>query len=144
IFRKYPNKYESIISTLCENSDKLDESADADDYSRVSWKENDAQLSAEVISAQESLIGDLLSVWISVSESTVAAATFGGSSGMGFLGGGLDRILSGSDTNAPTIVSQTTTGLLGSIHSQWCYVISRSNCGKNAAEQCFHNCKKKC
>ncbi|KAK0071954.1 hypothetical protein PV326_000632, partial [Microctonus aethiopoides] len=49
-----------------------------------------------------------------IGESTVAAATFGGSSGMGFLGGGLDRILSGSDTNAPTIVSQTTTGLLGS------------------------------
>ena len=26
IFRKYPNKYESIISTLCENLDSLDES----------------------------------------------------------------------------------------------------------------------
>ncbi len=25
IFRKYPNKYESIISTLCENLDSLDE-----------------------------------------------------------------------------------------------------------------------
>lgn len=25
IFRKYPNKYESIISTLCENLDTLDE-----------------------------------------------------------------------------------------------------------------------
>ncbi|KAK0175862.1 hypothetical protein PV328_000059 [Microctonus aethiopoides] len=38
IFRKYPNKYESKISTLCENLDKLDELANADDYSRVSWK----------------------------------------------------------------------------------------------------------
>ncbi|KAK0176123.1 hypothetical protein PV328_000291 [Microctonus aethiopoides] len=38
IFRKYPNKYESIISTLYENLDKLDKPADADDYSRVSWK----------------------------------------------------------------------------------------------------------
>ena len=25
IFRKYPNKYESIIATLCENLDALDE-----------------------------------------------------------------------------------------------------------------------
>ena len=25
IFRKYPNKYESIIATLCENLDTLDE-----------------------------------------------------------------------------------------------------------------------
>ena len=25
IFRKYPNQYESIISTLCENLDSLDE-----------------------------------------------------------------------------------------------------------------------
>lgn len=25
IFRKYPNKYESIIATLCENLDSLDE-----------------------------------------------------------------------------------------------------------------------
>lgn len=25
IFRRYPNKYESIISTLCENLDSLDE-----------------------------------------------------------------------------------------------------------------------
>ena len=25
IFRKYPNKYEGIISTLCENLDTLDE-----------------------------------------------------------------------------------------------------------------------
>ena len=25
IFRKYPNKYETIISTLCENLDSLDE-----------------------------------------------------------------------------------------------------------------------
>jgi AP-1 complex subunit beta-1 len=25
IFRKYPNKYESIIGTLCENLDSLDE-----------------------------------------------------------------------------------------------------------------------
>lgn len=25
IFRKYPNRYESIISTLCENLDTLDE-----------------------------------------------------------------------------------------------------------------------
>ncbi|KAK0080993.1 hypothetical protein PV325_012972 [Microctonus aethiopoides] len=29
IFRKYPNKYESIISTLYENLDKLDEPAEA-------------------------------------------------------------------------------------------------------------------
>jgi len=25
IFRKYPNKYESVIATLCENLDTLDE-----------------------------------------------------------------------------------------------------------------------
>ena len=25
VFRKYPNKYESIIATLCENLDSLDE-----------------------------------------------------------------------------------------------------------------------
>lgn len=25
VFRKYPNRYESIISTLCENLDTLDE-----------------------------------------------------------------------------------------------------------------------
>ncbi|XP_063980055.1 AP-1 complex subunit beta-1 isoform X1 [Diachasmimorpha longicaudata] len=69
---------------------------------------------AQVIPAQDSLIGDLLSM--DIGGPTPAAATPAAPTGMGLdlLGGGLDSILGGGDT-APPAVSQTTTGLLGDI-----------------------------
>ncbi|KAK0176080.1 hypothetical protein PV328_000250 [Microctonus aethiopoides] len=78
-------------------------------------QKSNAQPPAQVIPAQNSLIGDLLSM--DIGGPTVAAPTPAASSRMGLdlLGGGLDGILGGPDTNAPPIVSQTTTGLLGDI-----------------------------
>lgn len=80
--------------------------------------------SAAVIPAQDSLIGDLLSMDIS-GPPVVSSSTTTGSSAMGLdlLGGGLDSILSGPETTTTTaggagvqpVVSQSTTGLLGDI-----------------------------
>lgn len=95
-----------------------------------------SQPAAQVIPAQDSLIGDLLSMDIGlyflfsnnyskfVTDQLLFKMFLGGppvvppapaaSTGLDLLGDGLDGILSGTDTSAP-IVSQTTTGLLGDI-----------------------------
>lgn len=68
---------------------------------------------ASVIPAQDSLIGDLLSMDIGGPPAAAAPAAPTGM-GLDLLGGGLDGILGGADPPAPA-VSQTTTGLLGDI-----------------------------
>ncbi|KAF7987655.1 hypothetical protein HCN44_003518 [Aphidius gifuensis] len=97
-----------------------------------SHKTNNSSTSA-VIPAQDSLIGDLLSMDISgpspptaASSSTTATALPTTSVGLDLLGGGLDSILGGTEstslatgTSAPTVsattTAQSTTGLLGDI-----------------------------
>ncbi|XP_024891226.1 AP-1 complex subunit beta-1 isoform X1 [Temnothorax curvispinosus] len=71
---------------------------------------------AQVIPAQDSLIGDLLSMDIG-GPALVTPAPAPTSTGIGLdlLGGGLDGILNNDSTNAQPAVSQSTTGLLGDI-----------------------------
>ncbi|XP_078041746.1 adaptor protein complex 1/2, beta subunit isoform X1 [Augochlora pura] len=72
------------------------------------------QLHAQVIPAQDSLIGDLLSM--DIGGPSVASSTPTPQTGLDLLGGVLDGILGATETtnNAP-VVSQSTTGLLGDI-----------------------------
>ncbi|XP_011494231.1 PREDICTED: AP-1 complex subunit beta-1 isoform X2 [Ceratosolen solmsi marchali] len=73
-----------------------------------------AQPEAQVIPAQDSLIGDLLSM--DIGGSSVVTPTPQASSGLGLdLLSGLDAILGGADAGPAPAVSQTTTGLLGDI-----------------------------
>ncbi|XP_074111555.1 adaptor protein complex 1/2, beta subunit isoform X1 [Cotesia typhae] len=71
-----------------------------------------SQPAAQVIPAQDSLIGDLLSMDIGGPPIVPPAPV--ASTGLDLLGDGLDGILGGTETPAPAI-SQTTTGLLGDI-----------------------------
>ncbi|XP_034951491.1 AP-1 complex subunit beta-1 isoform X2 [Chelonus insularis] len=70
------------------------------------------QSTPQVIPAQDSLIGDLLSM--DIGGPPVVPAAPAASAGLDLLGGGLDGILGGTENSAP-IVSQSTTGLLGDI-----------------------------
>lgn len=74
---------------------------------------------AQVIPAQDSLIGDLLSMDIGGPPMVPPAPTVATSAGMGLdlLSSGLDGILGGTSETSATVpaVSQTTTGLLGDI-----------------------------
>ncbi|XP_008213577.1 AP-1 complex subunit beta-1 isoform X1 [Nasonia vitripennis] len=74
-----------------------------------------SQPQAQVIPAQDSLIGDLLSM--DIGGPSLVTPTPPPSTGLGLdlLSSGLDGILGGPETTAPPAVSQTTTGLLGDI-----------------------------
>ncbi|XP_031834569.1 adaptor protein complex 1/2, beta subunit isoform X1 [Nomia melanderi] len=75
-----------------------------------------AQLHAQVIPAQDSLIGDLLSMDIGGPSMVTSTPTPQAGLGLDLLGGGLDGILGATDTaNSAPVVSQSTTGLLGDI-----------------------------
>ncbi|KAJ8678788.1 hypothetical protein QAD02_014575 [Eretmocerus hayati] len=76
-------------------------------------EDSSRQPQAQVIPAQDSLIGDLLSMDIGGPSLITPAAP--ASSGLDLLSSGLDGILGGDSGAAQPAVSQTTTGLLGDI-----------------------------
>ncbi|XP_046474029.1 AP-1 complex subunit beta-1 isoform X1 [Neodiprion pinetum] len=73
------------------------------------------QPQSQVIPAQDSLIGDLLSMDISGPSVVTPAPTSQSGLGLDLLGGGLDGILGSNDPISAPAISQTTTGLLGDI-----------------------------
>ncbi|XP_014224741.1 AP-1 complex subunit beta-1 isoform X2 [Trichogramma pretiosum] len=80
---------------------------------RTSSGEESRQPQAQVIPAQDSLIGDLLSM--DIGGPTLVTPAPAASAGLDLLSSGLDSILGGDLTTSQPAVSQTTTGLLGDI-----------------------------
>ncbi|XP_012253878.2 AP-1 complex subunit beta-1 isoform X2 [Athalia rosae] len=74
-----------------------------------------SQPQSQVIPAQDSLIGDLLSMDIGGPGAVAPPPTTQAGLSLDLLGGGLDSILGSVDPVGPPAVSQTTTGLLGDI-----------------------------